>query len=105
MDTRLAEPSTVGEILSEEFLKPMGITQDDLTKTMGITRKVISQIINNKRRISIEEAVKLSTLFQTEYDFWLNLQASHDRWEARQMAAKLENRLSITECLRELHAT
>lgn len=46
METRLAEPSTVGEILKEEFLKPLHITQGQLAKQMGVTRKVVNQILN-----------------------------------------------------------
>ena len=44
-----------------------------------------SEIINGKRRISIEEAVMLAALFETDSDFWINVQASHDRWEAQQL--------------------
>lgn len=87
MDTRAAEPTTVGEMLSEEFLKPMGITQEQLGNVMGLSRKVVGQIVNDSRRISVEEAATLAALFETDEDFWINVQAAHDRWESRQIMA------------------
>lgn len=87
MDTRSAEPTTVGEMLSEEFLKPMGITQEQLGGVMGLSRKVIGQIVNNSRRISLEEAATLARLFETDDDFWINIQAAHDRWQIKKIIA------------------
>ena len=87
MDTITAEPTTVGEVLSEEFLKLLNITQAELALVMGVSRKVIGQIINNSRRISVAEASQLAVLFQTDEDFWINLQAAHDRWESRNIIA------------------
>ncbi|MBD2780843.1 HigA family addiction module antidote protein [Xenorhabdus sp. 42] len=88
MDTILREPTTVGEMLSEEFLKPLNITQVKLGEALNLSRPRIAEIINGKRRISIEEAVMLAALFETDADFWINVQASHDRWEARQLMAQ-----------------
>lgn len=87
MDTKAAEPTTVGEMLSEEFLKPMGITQEQLGHVMNLSRKVVGQIVNNSRRISVAEAATLAALFETDEDFWINVQAAHDRWESRQILA------------------
>lgn len=87
MDTRIAEPTTVGEMLSEEFLKPLNITHQQLADAMGLSRKVIGQIVNNSRRISVTEAAELAGLFETDDDFWINVQAAHDRWEGRQIVA------------------
>ncbi|WP_387463529.1 HigA family addiction module antitoxin [Photorhabdus sp. RM323S] len=55
MDTITAEPTTVDEMLNEEFLKPMNITQQQLADAMSVSRKVIGQIVNNSRRLSVEE--------------------------------------------------
>lgn len=87
MDTKTAEPTSVGEMLVEEFLKPMNITQQQLANAMGLSRKVIGQIINHTRRISVIEATQLAALFEVDEDFWINIQASHDRWEARNLIA------------------
>ncbi|MBP2168418.1 putative transposase [Erwinia toletana] len=86
MDTTTAEPTSVGEMLVEEFLKPLNITQQQLAESMGVSRKVISQIVNGTRRISVTEAAQLSALFEMSSDFWLNVQAAHDRWEARMLS-------------------
>lgn len=87
MDTITAEPTTVGEMLSEEFLKPLNITQAELALVMGVSRKVIGQIVNGSRRLSVAEASQLAVLFETDEDFWINLQAVHDRWESRNIIA------------------
>lgn len=83
MDTPTAEPTTVGEMLRDEFLKPLDMTQLQLAVAMGTNRKVISQILANKRRLTVPEASKLSQLFGMDSGFWINLQSAHDRWEAR----------------------
>ena len=88
MDTKTREPTTIGEMLNEEFLKPLNVTQQQLADAMGVSRKVIGQIINNQRRLNVEEAVKLSGLFELDESFWINLQAAHDRWESRQLSAQ-----------------
>lgn len=85
MDTQIAEPTTVGEMLAEEFLKPLNITHQQLATAMGISRKIIGQIVNNTRRLSVSEASVLAGLFETDGDFWINVQAAHDRWEGRQL--------------------
>ena len=65
MDTRAAEPTTVGEKLSEEFLKPMGITQEQQGQVMGLSRKVVSQIVNNKRIDTVEPEINGITVLCT----------------------------------------
>jgi putative transposase len=87
MDTRIAEPTTVGEMLSEEFLKPLNITHQQLADVMGVSREVVGQTVNNSRRISVTEASELAGLFETDNDFWINVQAAHDHWEGRQIIA------------------
>ncbi len=88
MDTTLREPAAVGEILVEEFLKPLNITQAQLALAMNFSRKTVSEICNNKRRLSVDDSIMLGDLFETTADFWINLQAAHDRWEARQKHAQ-----------------
>ncbi|QBY47005.1 HigA family addiction module antitoxin [Arsenophonus nasoniae] len=85
METITAEPTTVGEMLNEEFLKPLNITQQQLAEAMKVSRKVIGQIVNNTRRLTVGEASQLAALFELDDDFWINVQAAHDRWEARKI--------------------
>lgn len=85
METLVAEPTSVGEMLREEFLKPLDITQEQLASAMGVSIKVVKEIIGNKRPLSLNEAVLLSGLLELDSDFWINVQANHDRWLAKRM--------------------
>lgn len=67
-----------GEILSEEFLKPMGITAYRLSKDIGIPQTRTSQIIKGRRRITADTALRLSKYFGTSVKFWLGLQNDYD---------------------------
>ncbi|EAQ0916001.1 addiction module antidote protein, HigA family [Salmonella enterica] len=84
METNLREPTTVGEMLTEEFLKDLNMSQEHFGKQLGLSRKVINQICLNKRRITVEEAVDMAILLNTDADFWIRVQANHDEWLARQ---------------------
>lgn len=88
MDTITAEPTKVGEMLLEEFMLPQRITQLELAQAMGVSRKIVGQIINNSRRLTVKEATQLAVLFETDEDFWINLQAAHDRWESRNIISR-----------------
>jgi len=76
------EPTTPGEILKEEFLIPLNITQSMLAKHIGCDIKVINRIINNRSSITAEMAIKLSDTFNTTPDFWLNAQQAVDIFKA-----------------------
>lgn len=67
-----------GEILLEEFLKPMGITAYRLSKDVGIPQTRTSQIIKGKRRITADTALRFSKYFGTSVKFWLGLQNDYD---------------------------
>jgi addiction module HigA family antidote len=67
-----------GEILQEEFLKPMGISQYRLAKALNIPQTRISGIINNSRRITADTALRLSLFFGNSAQFWLGLQNDFD---------------------------
>jgi len=71
-------PTHPGEILSEEFLKPAGITQSDFAKHIGVSFQRINEIVNGKRGITSETAWLFAEAFGTTPEFWFNLQASHD---------------------------
>lgn len=77
------KPSSPGEILYEEFLKPLNLTQKDLANHLDCDYKVINRIINEKASVTPEMALKLAAAFQTTPDFWLNAQRAVDLWKLR----------------------
>jgi addiction module HigA family antidote len=83
------EPTPPGEILDEEFLKPLGLTQKQLADHIGCDVKVINRIINNRSSVSAEIAVKLASAFRTSPEFWLNAQQAVDVFRARQKVTKI----------------
>jgi len=83
-------PVSVGEMLTAEFLEPMGITQGDLANAMGVPRKHINELCNNRRAITADTALILARVFGNSPDFWLNLQRRNDLWEAMNDATRRE---------------
>lgn len=78
MRSRKISPIHPGEILFEEFLKPLGITQYRLAKDISVPPRRINEIIHGKRSISADTALRLSRYFGLSERFWLNLQARYD---------------------------
>jgi len=78
-------PTHPGEILREEYLEPLQMTQQQLADALGITRVRINEIILGKRSITPDTAFRLSKYFNTTPDFWLNLQKNLDMWETLQV--------------------
>ena len=72
-----------GEILLEEFLTPMGISQTALARSIGVPPRRINEIVLGKRAITADTAVRLAHYFGTSEQFWMALQASYDLEEAR----------------------
>jgi antitoxin HigA-1 len=76
-------PSHPGEILREEFLVPMEITQTRLAEVLRVSVQRINELVNGKRGITPETAWLLASAFRTSPEFWMNLQAQHDLAIAR----------------------
>src|SRR6266404_2369944 len=76
--TRRRKPTTPGEILREEFLLPLGMTQRQLAGHLGCDLKVINRIINDRTSVTAEMALKLGAAFRTSPEFWLNAQKAVD---------------------------
>src|SRR6476659_7922551 len=74
---------TPGEMLKEEFLAEYGLSQNQLAKTIGISPNRIAEIVNNRRRITADTALRLSLYFGNTPEFWMNLQAHYDLKMAR----------------------
>lgn len=74
-------PKTPGEILSEQYLKPMGITQQELADRLRITRVRLNEVLLCKRSITIDTAIRLARLFNTTAEYWMKLQFEYDLWD------------------------
>jgi len=81
-------PIMPGEILLEEFLKPLGISQNKLARAINVPPNRISQIINGKREITADTALRLGRFFGIEPEFWLNLQTRYNMKVARALLGK-----------------
>lgn len=77
-------PTHPGEMLLEEFLKPMELTQRDLADAIHVPYQRINEIINQKRGITPSTALRLAKFFGMSEDFWLNLQQRWDLYRAKQ---------------------
>jgi addiction module HigA family antidote len=78
MGTKKMQPIHPGEILLEEFLKPLNISQYRLAKDISVPARRINEIIHGKRSVSVDTALRLSRYFGLSERFWLNLQARYD---------------------------
>ena len=77
-------PVHPGEVLKEDFLKPMGMSQNALARAIGVPPIRISQIVRGKRAITPETALRLARYFGTSPEFWLGMQAHYDLEIARE---------------------
>jgi addiction module HigA family antidote len=83
MATREFAAVTPGEMLKEEFLAVYDLSQNQLAKATGISPNRIAEIVNNRRRITADTALRLSLYFGNSAEFWLNLQTHYDLKLAR----------------------
>jgi len=72
------DPITPGEILREDFMEPMGISMNKLSRDIDVPPNRISEIVNGKRGITADTALRLERYFGVEAQFWLNLQSEYD---------------------------
>ncbi len=78
MASKKLPPIHPGEILLEEFLKPMGVSQYRLSKDIGVSPRRINEIVHGKRSITANTALRLARYFGTSERFWMNLQSRYD---------------------------
>ena len=83
------KPTGPGEILSEEFLRPLGMTQQRLATHLGCDVKVVNRIVNGRTSVTAEMAVKLAATFRTSPEMWLNAQKAVDLYEALRRLQRL----------------
>jgi addiction module HigA family antidote len=78
MKKKKLHPVHPGEVLLEEFLKPMGLSQNKLALNVGVHARRINEIVLQKRRITADTALRLAKFFGTSAEFWLGLQSQYD---------------------------
>jgi len=90
MDDTYIETPRIGEILKEEFLDPLGLTAYRLSKELNVSTSSVLDLIHDRRKISVEMALRLSKFFGNSHKFWTNLQTELDVRETR---AKMEKEI------------
>jgi len=89
---KILSPIHPGEVLLEDFMKPLGLSQYRLAKDIGVTPIRISQIVNNQRAITVDTAMRLARYFGTSAEVWLHLQLRYDLEVAQRQLSKKINR-------------
>jgi len=88
------DPITPGEILREDFMEPIGISMNKLSRDIDVPPNRISEIVNGKRGITADTALRLERYFGVEAQFWLNLQSEYDlRIIKRKIGSDIEQRI------------
>jgi antitoxin HigA-1 len=92
---KMHNPPHPGEVLRQLCLEPLNLTVTDAARSLGVSRKTLSSILNGRAGISPEMAVRLSIAFNTSAESWLNQQVQYDLWHAE----KIGNRSTWRNCL------
>ncbi|MEN8158502.1 MAG: HigA family addiction module antitoxin [Myxococcota bacterium] len=96
MARRAHAPIHPGEILDEEFLKPLDVTQYRLAKDISVPARRINEIVHGTRRISADTALRLARYFGTSEQFWMSLQARYDlEVERERLKGRLNKEVSV----------
>jgi antitoxin HigA-1 len=76
------KPISVGKMLVEEFMKPLRLTQTALAQAMGVERRLVNELCNDRRAVTVDTALMLARVFGNTPEFWLNVQRRTDLWNA-----------------------
>lgn len=95
MIPRNRKPTTPGEMLKEEFLVPLEMTQKQLADHLGCDVKVVNRLVNGRTSVTAEMALKLGATFKMTPDFWLNAQKAVDLYEASKNLKVLPKPLKV----------
>src|SRR5512135_1365103 len=79
---RKVRPTHPGEMLREDFMPDYGLSVSSMSKALGVSRQTVNELLRERRAVSPEMALRLSRLFGTSPEFWLNAQRAVDLWEA-----------------------
>ncbi len=103
MSTKKMKPIHPGEILFEEFLKPMELSQNQLANDIGVPPRRINEIVHGKRRVTADTALRLAHYFKMSPQFWLGLQMDYDLdIEEDKLSKRLKKEVSIYKKVHEL---
>ena len=80
----MPSPPHAGEVLKNQYIKPLGLSVTDVAQALGISRKNLSEVINGHTGISPEMALRLAKAFNTRPEHWTNLQTQYELWHAEQ---------------------
>ncbi|QQS42909.1 MAG: HigA family addiction module antidote protein [Acidobacteriota bacterium] len=95
MAEELLPPIHPGEILLEEYMKPLGLSANALSNRLGVTAARVNEIVNGKRGITADTALRLARFFRTTPEFWLNLQKNYELEVAkREVGARILEEIS-----------
>ncbi|MCX5815660.1 MAG: HigA family addiction module antitoxin [Proteobacteria bacterium] len=98
MTAKTMEPIHPGEVLSEEFLKPLNISQYRLAKDINVPARRINEIVHGKRSVTADTALRLSRYFALSERFWLNLQSRYDlETEKDRFKGRIEEEVKVFE--------
>jgi len=97
MKSKALEPIHPGELLLEEFLQPLGLSQYRLAKGINVPPRRINEIVHGKRSVTADTALRLARFFGTTEAFWLNLQAHYDlEREEMNLGERLEAEVKVS---------
>ena len=82
-------PPHPGGIVKRQCIEPMGLTVTRAAQGLGVTRQALSELINERTRISVEMAIRLSKAFGSTPETWLGMQTAYDLWQARERAEEI----------------
>ena len=99
-------PVHPGEILREEFMQPLGLSQTRLGRDLGVSPRRINEIVHGKRSVTADTALRLSRYFGTSAEFWLGLQADYDLDTASdRLAERIKRQVKVFSPLSEAEVT
>ncbi len=103
MKKKKIQPIHPGEILMDEFLTPMGLSQNQLANDIGVPPRRINEIVHGKRRVTADTALRLAHYFKMSPQFWLGLQMDYDLdVEADKLAVRLKKEVSTYELVHKI---
>ena len=80
------QPTHPGKIIQEDYLEPLSITITEMASTLGVSRKTLSKIINERGAITPDMSLRLARAFDTTPELWMNLQKNYDLWQAEHIS-------------------